>query len=300
MNRIRDHFSRYLVDWRIHESFDWQAVLACLTGGLLLWPLVHRLPMLGWDWNQFFYPRQFAGLYPPWTEEILWPFSWVDWRASFSLVNSLALMTLAVATAQQARQDSRLGRLTAVVLAMLTPPIYMLLWQGNVDGLVLLGLVAMPLGVPLVLMKPTVAGWALLARRGWTLWGAAFGLISLLIWGLWPLDLLSAFDYRNLHPLAMGWQVLGFPLAIIGAILLCFTNADPFRLMAAGTFLAPYLQPVHFLVLVPAIGRVRGWKRILLWGWAWVVGLAPGFMGITKYLALGFPLAVWWLLRDRS
>jgi hypothetical protein len=215
-------------------------------------------------------------------------------------MNSLMLMTVAVATAREARRFSLASRLGAVAMATTAPTLLMLLWQGNVDGLVLLGLVALPPGVVLALIKPTIAGWALLARRQWTLWAIGFGLVSLVIWGWWPGSLMHAFDGRFLHPMAMGWHNLGWPVALMGLILLAFTNADPMRLMAAGSFLAPYVMPNHYLLFLPALGRVSGWQRWVLWGWAWVVGLVPGFTGITRYLALGFPLAVWFLLKEKE
>lgn len=295
---IWKHIQSYLAEFNQKEAVDWAGIAVCLGGGLLLWPLVHRLPVLGMDWLVYFYPRYFEGTYPPWAYAVMHPFIQIDWRSSFSLANSLTMMTLAVATARQAVGQPRISRYTAVVLSVFMPILFMLLWQGNVDGLVLFGVVAMPLGVPLALLKPTVAGWVIFARRSWLIWAAGFGVLSLLIWGWWPGGMTDAFTTRYLHPMTMGWHNLGWPLALIGVAMLLTSNADPYRLMAAGSFLAPYLMPVHYLVLVPAIGRVSGWKRWLLWGWTWVVGLVPGFGGITKYLALGFPFAVWWLLRD--
>jgi len=292
--------SGFARDWTRKEPFDWRALLACLIGGVILWPLVDRLPVLGMDWYTYFYPRVFEGIYPPWTGPVLTPFVWVPWRASLSLMNSLMLVTVAVATAREARRFSLASRLGAVAMATTAPTLLMLLWQGNVDGLVLLGLVALPPGVVLALIKPTIAGWALLARRQWTLWAIGFGVVSLVIWGWWPGSLMHAFDGRFLHPMAMGWHNLGWPVALMGLILLAFTNADPMRLMAAGSFLAPYVMPNHYLLFLPALGRVSGWRRWVLWGWAWVVGLVPGFTGITRYLALGFPLAVWFLLKEKD
>jgi len=298
MSWIRQRIETYLEDWKKDEPFDWKAVAICLVGGLILWPLVDLLPVLGMDWFTFFYPREFDGLYPPWTSTILLPFVQVPWRESLSLMNSLMFMIVAVAAAREARRYSLLSRMGAIVMALISPPLLILLWQGNIDGLVLLGLVGLPPGAVFALIKPTIAGWAILARRRWLLWSLGYILVSLVIWGFWPATMLHAFDNRYLHPMAMGWINLGWPVAAIGVFLLVHTNADPLRLMAAGSFLAPYVMPNHYLVLLPAIGRVNGWRRWLLWGWAWVVALVPGFTGLTRYLALGFPLAVWWLLRE--
>ena len=34
-----------------------------------------------------------------------------------------------------------------------------------------------------------------------------------------------------------------------------------------------------------------------MWGWAWTLFLVPAFEGNARYVAMGFPLVVWWLLR---
>lgn len=290
----------YYQEWNKTEPLDWKAVAACILGGIALWPLTSLLPVLGWDWFSYFYPRHFEGTYPPWAYDVMVPFVALSWRASLALINSLMFMAVAVATAREGRRYSLSSRLSAVIMAITSSPLLMLLWQGNVDGLVLFGLVAFPPGVALVLMKPTIAGWAVLARKRWTLWAIGFLVLTFFVWGLWPFNMINSFQYRYLHPMAMGWHNLGWPVALLGLVLLLFTNADPLRLMAAGSFLAPYVMPVHYLVLIPALGRVNGWKRWILWGWAWVLWLVPGFSGITRYVALGFPLAVWWLLREEG
>jgi hypothetical protein len=96
----------------------------------------------------------------------------------------------------------------------------------------------------------------------------------------------------------MGWATLGWPIMFVGLWMLLNARGDSWRLLAAAFVASPYVQPYHMVMLLPTLGRVQGWKRWILWGWVWVVGLVPAFMGITRYLALGFPVAVWWFLRE--
>jgi hypothetical protein len=192
--------------------------------------------------------------------------------------------------------------LGAATLALLSPPVFILLWVVNIESLALFGSLFLPLGLPLILLKPHVYVWAILSRRKWMIWAAIFGAASLLIWGMWPLHVMESVSGRIQHPSAFGWSGVGLPMILIGALLLVFTNADPLRLMAAGSFLSPFLMPQHFVLLLPALGRVRGWKRLGLWAGAWLMAMPVMFgewMNI-KYLALGFPLLIWWMLRPDS
>jgi hypothetical protein len=99
----------------------------------------------------------------------------------------------------------------------------------------------------------------------------------------------------------MGWQNLGWPVLAVGLILLIFSNADPLRLIAVGMFVAPYIMPVHMLLLTPAIGRVQGWRRVLIWAAAQLPFLPVMFSTLeSKYIAMLFPLIVWWIVRPRE
>src|SRR5262249_41802163 len=151
----------------------------------------------------------------------------------------------------------------AVVLAILSPPVLMLLWDGQIDGVALLGFLALPWGIPLLIAKPTITIFALLARPRWVVWAGAFLALSFLVWGWWPAQVLATLDGRNQHPMAMGWQVLGWPIAVLGLVLLFFTpRSDPLRLMAAGSFLLPYLMPYQYVCLLPALGRLEARRQL--------------------------------------
>ncbi len=303
----REHASvraSWRANWLRRELFDWRALLACIVGGAALYPLTRLLPFLGHDWLMYFsvldrVPNVYA--YPPWTQIALLPLNLGTQLEGIALLNGLLLMTVAVAAAREGRLFTRRSRLLAAILAVVTPPVFQLMWQGNVAGLVLLGLVGMPLMLPYALLQPNLTVWAIISRARWLAWAAGFGLLSLAIWGWWPgamLATVAADAQRITHPIAMGWQAMGWPVLAIGLALLPFTTADPLRLLALGAFLSPYLMPVHLVLLLPALGRVTGWRRALLWGCSWLTLLPAMFLtDWSKAAALLFPFAVWWVLR---
>lgn len=295
---LRDRIQTLLEEWKRPAPFDWRAVLACLLGGVLLYPLAARLPVVGWDWYYWFEPGN-IDFYPPWTAYLLKPFTSLPWRSGLALLNALTLATVGVAAGRAAFGKGRVSLLGAALLALMTPPVFMALWLGNLEGLVLLGMVALPPGVILALVKPHLGMWAVIARRRWFLWAAGLGILSLLIWGLWPLRTFSEMGRLSQNYFTVGWYDLGWPVLAVGIVLILLSNADPLRLLAAGFFLTPYLMPNHMLLLLPALGRLSGWRRLLLWLIIWLSGVATG-MGSSpmRYLVLAFPLAVWLLLGE--
>lgn len=282
--------------WSQIERFEWRPAAASLIGAVLLWPLLHRLPMVGWDWYYWFFSNRIE-FYPPWTQIILAPLVQLPWRAGLSLVNSVLMVSLAIFVYRMANGEAIPLRLLACIMALLTPQVFMNLYLGSIEGLMLVGMMLLPPGVVLVLFKPNLTGWVLLARRQWLLWGAGLGLLSLVLWGWWPARTLSWIGPLTDKSLATGWYNLGWPIALLGALLLPFSGANPYRLMAAGFLLTPYLMPNHSYLLLPALGCVRGWRRVALWAAAWISGLASGALGSDPArLAVIFPLAVWLLL----
>lgn len=180
LQRIRARISTLLSEFNQPIHFDWKSLSACLIGGILLYPLVSRLPALGWDWGVYFAQRR-LDQYPPWSSYVLEPLISFPWRVGLSFLNGLLLMTVAVATSREDKSDSIMSKLIAAFLAIVSPPTLILLWQGNIDGLILLGLVAIPIGIPLALVKPHLSLWALFAKK------------ILFAMGLVPIDSLSSY-----------------------------------------------------------------------------------------------------------
>lgn len=292
---LRRRIAAQVAEWTRPAPFDWRSSAACLVGGALLMPLTRLLPVAGWDWGISFAPGH-LDQYPPWSGLILTPLTELPWREGLALLNGITLCAVALGSSREARGQRLRSRLAAAALAVVSPPALILLWQGNVDGLVQFGVLSLPLGVGYLLIKPHLGLWAALARRSWAIVTGLFLLLSILIWRDWPLDLLATLPERNAHPMAMGWQNLSPALLAVGLAMLPFTRADPLHLMCVGVFVTPYLLPQHLLLLLPALGRVRGPRRLLLWGAAWTTILPAMVLTWGLYAAYSFPLLVWWLL----
>ena len=161
----------------------------------------------------------------------------------------------------------------------------------------MLGLALLPWGIPLVLMKPQVAVWYTWAwwkkrpDKWWiVLGGLGFLGLTLLIWGWWPGRFTQPVTYQSSYDLS-AWRIhwlLGAALAA-GALL----EKDPDRAMALGALAAPYIQGASYIVLLPALARLRGWVLFAVWlsSWAGALGLVFGDVG--RKLAMLFPLALW-------
>ncbi len=297
---MRQHVKTIIHDWKQPARFDWQSTVAILAGAVLLFPLVVQLPVLGYDW--YFFDREAIANYPPWVYLVLKPLTIWEWRDGLALLNGLMLATLAVATAREARQQSRAARFVAIAMSIFAAPPLMLMWQGNPAGLVLFGLISLPYGLIYAGLQPHLVFFAVLTRRIWLFWAVGLVSLSFVFFGFWPPALLEdSVTGRLAHPIAMGVAELGIPILLIGLLLLPFTKADPLQSMALGSFFVPYLMSVHFVLLLPALGRVRGYRRWALWLGAWLPLLPVMFTSLeSKYAAMVFPLMVWWFLHTQN
>lgn len=276
----------------VRESL--KTIFVILIGGILLSPLVQKLPMLGWDWYYYFNLHNPAfnllspgSYYVPYTHPVLSAITWLNWRSSLGLLNSLTLITVAVSTWQTG------GKYGSILLALTSPSLWMLLWLGHPEGIVLLGV--MTGLIPLTLIKPMVAFWSNLRSIKYFFWTVIVILLVLFIWPDWVLTIFfgNAIGGEWTHPANFGWSVTGFPVAVIGAILLAGAGNNPWLLMSAGCLLSPYLMPYHLVVLLPAIGKITGWKKIFVWFLGWLLVMGVGLGGTARYLNLLLPLGIY-------
>jgi hypothetical protein len=275
---------------------DWTAAGMAVAGGLLLSPLLYIAPLVGWDWYVvYFQNKESLFWYPPWTSLLTAPLALtLPWRWGLAVSNGLTLAALAIATLRESGVRTRWGYVGSL-MAVVTPPVVVLLWAGQVDGWGLIGYLLLPWAVPLLLIKPTVAAFFLFARKEWFIAGLVFAAVTLLIWPGWPAQALGIHvegDYP--HVASMGWYKLGWPIGVVGLLLMIFTNRkDPMHLIAAGGFVMPYVFPYHFVFLLPVLGRFAHIKQLLLWITVWVMAL-PFMFGpnwaLASYL---FPLLAW-------
>lgn len=267
-----------------------------LMGGLLLGWLLHDTPWLGHDWLIMFHANTSTDLYyPPWTSAVLAPLANLPWRSGLALVNGISLAAVALNTYHQGVLTHNRWRALASLLAVLSLQMAILLWVGHIDGLALLGLLGLPWLAPLVLMKATFVGFAVLTRKRWFLASLGFGLLSLLLWPGWPLTLGSTLGIRATHPSAAGWGVTGWLPPLLGLVLLLLSKrTDWLQAVAAGSLLYPFSLPYHWLVLLPALGTLRGLALLACWLAAWLM-LLPIGLNQHHWLYFVFPVMVWWL-----
>jgi hypothetical protein len=252
-----------------------------IFGALLLsfFYLVGLLIPEGFDWRHFFSQGKVSQIWTPWTTSIIK-------ILNFPLLVALTLFGVVLRTYRYSKSP------IYSALAIISLPTLWVLFLGNLDGLVMIGLLLLPWGVPLVMMKPQLAAFALLAKRSSIYAAIAWGLLSLLIWGLWPLRFLSV--------LTPGWgaawpqDISLFPWSLIIAIpLLWFSKGDEDMLMAAGSFATPHLFPYHFVLLMPSLSRMSWRWTILCWILSWSPLLANWFGPTAWHMGNLFALCIW-------
>lgn len=199
--------------------------------------------LFAFDWIHFFEQGNIPPFYPPWTDSVVRSLNWQGLIA-FSLTG--------VALASYRRATSAIS----VACALLTLPLFWTIFLGQLDGLVVLGILGLPLLAPLALLKPQLSIFSFLARRSFLIGLLITVGVSLVIWGFWPPKLFSVWTVhggvRYVNDIALG--LLGLPVAVV---LLWFSRGDVDMLMLAGAFATPYLLPYNLIVVVPAIARLK-------------------------------------------
>ncbi len=264
MERIIDQSKADFRAWlrRYHrpsraEGLAWAKKAA---GVLALFAVLYLVGMFvpeGFDYVHYFSQGRYPAFWIPWVPPIV------------NLMNMPALFAIAI-LGLTLRTWQLKGSPLVLAMAVFSLPTWWVINLGNVEGFVLLGLLILPWGAPFVLFKPTISAFALLARKDTIIVGALWGLLSLLIWGPWPLELLAL----GTTTWKADWvqEISLFPWGLIVALpLLWLSRGDEDLLMAAGSFATPHLFPYHFIVLMPAMARMR-------WYWAlatWLVSFTP-------------------------
>lgn len=237
----------------------------------------------GFDWIHFFSKGRNCSICTPWMGYI---FQFVNWP----FVAAMTLFSIVFRTYSYNKSP------IPMALAIISLPTLWVLFMGNVDGFVLLGLVLLPWGSPLVLMKPQLASFALLARKSSFISGVVWFLISLIIWGFWPIRFFQVLttEYKT------EWiqDISLFPWGLLIALpLFWFSRGDEDLLMAAGSFATPHLFPYHFIVLVPSLAKMTWPWMIFTWLLTWTplisnwVGNIGWHMG--NLLGLSFWLGIY-------
>lgn len=238
----------------------------------------------GFDWVHFWEPGIIPPFYPPWTLAVVRVLTWPG-------LIGLTLAAVAVATLLRSLHP------VSALLALLSLPVFWTVFLGQLDGIALLGLLSLPVLAPLALIKPQVTAFAFLSRKSYLFVLLAFLLISLLVWGPWPLKMIqvNAFyaEGRYEQDISLGpWGIL------LALPLMWFSRGDIDMLMLSGAVATPHLIFYNLLPVVPAVARLKpvpaGVAAVLSWlpllanwlgpgGW-WLGWLFVGWLWACLYL----------------
>jgi hypothetical protein len=258
--------------------------LALLVFFYFLGFLIPADGFFGFDWVNFWDQEIVPPFYPPWTLTVIRFLSWPG-------LVGLTLAAMAVATLLRSLHPF------SAFLAFLSLPVIWTVFLGQLDGIALLGLLALPVLAPLALIKPQITAFAFLARKSYLFVLLAFLLISLLVWGPWPLKMIqvNAFYAEGRYEQDISISPWGIILALP---LMWFSRGDIDMLMLSGAFATPHLIFYNLLPVVPAVARLKpvpaGIAAALSWlplsanwlgpiGW-WLGWLFVGWLWTCLYL----------------
>ncbi|MBI5566846.1 MAG: hypothetical protein HY870_18240 [Chloroflexi bacterium] len=150
----------------------------------------------------------------------------------------------------------------------------------------------LPWAMPLILLRPQLAAFALLARRSWFVAGALWMVLSVIIWGWWLPNLLLKVtpELKAAQP----QNVSLFPWSIVFVLpMLWLSRRDPDMLMAAGSLIAPSVIPYYYLVLIPSLARLPLKYAMVCWLSSFLP-LTANYFGPAWWLTGNvFPLMIW-------
>jgi len=174
-----------MVGRKIQVIIMWIALTAVFTAAGMLVPC--KLP-LAFDWLHFFEDaHNMPSFYPPWAGLVC---RWLPWP----VLIGVTLSTYTVAVMKRARSAA------SAVAAFVALPLWWTLFLGQLDGLAMLGILGLPWLAPLALIKPQIAGFAILCRRKCFIVAVCFVLLSFAFWGFWPAKMLAYHQEPGLWP----------------------------------------------------------------------------------------------------
>jgi hypothetical protein len=197
---------------------------------------------------------------PPYAALMLWPLGVLGSRLATAIVNSASVLLLA----RLARRWD--GSEWAVLPVLLSPVGIYLLGTGQIDVLVLSGvLLPEAAGVLVYVVKPQTGLWIAAAHwrklLGWPLVvGIVVGVITLVIWGWWPIKVLNGAGYFT----GSTWNAALWPWFIPAGIWCAWRawkREDERYGVAASPLLFPYLGLSSYAGVVLLL--VIQWPRVM-------------------------------------
>jgi len=269
-------------------------VLVSILLVVLIWEIADYIPR-GVDWHNAFRPaawRMLKGeeLYgaeghlfvnPPWALFPLLPLALLPetvGRSVLFFISIAAFMFVA----------NRLGgKLPAIILLILSPPVVQGLFNANIDGLAILGFILPPqIGLFFISAKPQI-GIAVGLYWLYDIWRYQgfrevlrvfspffiFASLSFAVWGFWPLNFTN---YSDVY-IDLAWNLSFWPLSLpIGLLLLAIAiQRRKFKYaMAASPCFSPYVSYHSWVVTILAgIHSIPAMIAVFLG--LWILELAP-------------------------
>ncbi len=183
----------------------------------------------GFDWIHFWGIKRIPPYYPPWTYLVIQLLNW----------HTLTAITLAAVSYASLL---RAKHIISTSLVFFTLPLWWTLYLGQLDGIAVLGLLGLPWLTPLALINPQLSFFAFAAKKTYLIGLLVFLLVTLMIWGLWPLQVLNVNLYHTEGKFEQDISI-GIYGIVIALPLLWLSRGDMDMMMLSGAFCTPHLIP---------------------------------------------------------
>lgn len=237
-------------------------LLAQIAIGLALAVLgagaAHFLPAdgkVGYDWVYYFSRGHVDKVYPPWGD-------WVVARLTWEWLVGLTVAGVGLATLRRAIHP------VSAICVLLSLPFVWTIFLGQLEGLITLGLTALPWLTPLGLLKPQVSTFAFGARRSYVVGFIVWLAVSLLLWPNWITAMLM-YETNSGVRFANNISLRGWGLGV-ALVLMWFSRGDMDMLMFAGAFGTLHLLPYNLLPATPALARLKPRTAIIACLLSWL------------------------------
>lgn len=245
----------------------------------LMGTLISVKGFVAFDWVHFFGKQTIPPFYPPWT---IYGVRFL----TYPLLFGITLAAFSIATIKRSVNP------VSAIATFLCLPLLWTVFLGQLEGLVVLGMLGLPWLIPLFLIKPQISIFGLGAKRSYLIAFFILMLISMIIWGNWPRILLAAESFygegRYVQNIAFGWW--GLPLFLL---TVWFSRGDMDMLMASGAFITPHLIFYNLLPLTPAVARLKPRAALVALLLSYLT-FASNWLGpIGWWLGWGFVPWVW-------
>jgi hypothetical protein len=195
----------------------------------------------------------------PWAVLVLMPLRLFTPRAATALINGLSVLLTALVI------RNLKGNPLFVIPIMVSPFGNMLFFNGQTDAIVLASIL-LPAGFDLLLFwKPQVIAQAFWVRVRWRpktyiISGICILLLSLWIWGLWPIEILH---FAQVNLINGNWNITLWPYSIpigMGLLYLSIVKNDVGFGLMASPLLFPYVNGASYIGFLAVIASK--WPKV--------------------------------------